>query len=65
MPDALSADLARWREAGADYRVIELSADRAVVELTTCLGERVALVESRDRDLIEHLRRAVGGAPPG
>jgi hypothetical protein len=51
------ADLERWREHGAIYRVLELREERAVVQLCTCYGEPVELIESDDRDLIAYLRK--------
>jgi hypothetical protein len=48
--------LERWRDHGADYRVLYLSDERAIVELLTCLGEPVDRLESDDPSLLEHLR---------
>ena len=50
--------LERWRDFGADYRVVQLSDERAIVELCTCFGEPVERLESSDPDLLEYLRRA-------
>ena len=50
-------DLERWEEHGAVWRARELSDERAVVELCTCYGEPVDLVQSEDPDLIEIVRR--------
>ncbi len=50
------ADLKRWRDHGAHYRVLELSDDHAVVELCACHGEPVERFESDDPALIAYLR---------
>jgi len=51
------ADLARWRDHGATYRVLELRDDHAVVQLSTCSGEPVELLESSQPELIAYLRK--------
>jgi hypothetical protein len=51
------ADLERWRDHGATYRVLELRDEHAVVQLCTCYGEPVELLESGDPDLIAYLRK--------
>jgi hypothetical protein len=56
MSDALTT-LERWTDSGADFKVLHLSDDAAVVDLTTCSGEPMERLESSDRDLIEYLRR--------
>jgi hypothetical protein len=38
----------RWVLFGAPWRVVELSGDRAVVDLCTCAGEPVKRLESDD-----------------
>lgn len=48
--------LERWRDAGADYRVVHLSDDVAVVDLCTCDGQPMERLESTDRPLIDYLR---------
>ena len=48
--------LERWLDYGAQYRVIELSGGRAVLELRTCHGEPVDRLESTDERLIRFLR---------
>ncbi|HKP89500.1 MAG TPA: hypothetical protein VJT75_05940 [Thermoleophilaceae bacterium] len=50
--------LERWVEHGATFAVIELSRDRAVVELRTCYGEPVERLESSDPKLVRYLHRA-------
>ena len=49
------AVLERWRDSGADFRVVHLSEGAAVVELCTCLGDAVERIESRDPRLLEYL----------
>jgi hypothetical protein len=49
-------DLERWELHGATWRAVELSDARAVVELCTCYGEPVDLVQSQDPALIEFVR---------
>jgi hypothetical protein len=50
------AVLERWTDHGALYRVLELTDERAVVQLQTCYGEPVDLLESSDARLIAFLR---------
>ena len=47
----------RWTDSGADYRVVHLSDDAAIVDLCTCHGEPMERLVSSDRRLIEYLRR--------
>ena len=56
MADDPIAVLERWTDHGALYRVLELTDKRAVVQLQTCYGEPVDLLESDDARLIEFLR---------
>jgi len=51
------ATIERWTDSGADYRVVHLSDDAAVVDLTTCDGQPMERLESADPRLIEFLRR--------
>ena len=50
-------DLQRWRDHGATWRALELTDERAVVELCTCYGEPVDLVQNEDPALIDFARR--------
>jgi hypothetical protein len=50
--------LERWAFFGAHWRVVELSDERAVVDLSTCMGEQVERLESHDPTLISYLRTA-------
>jgi hypothetical protein len=47
--------LRRWEDHGAVWRVVELTADRAVVDLCTCYGEPVDRIESTDSQLLRFL----------
>lgn len=51
------ADLERWRDHGAAFRVLELREDHAIVELCTCHGEPVDRLESDDPALIAYLQK--------
>ena len=55
-PEDPVAVLERWTDSGAVYRVLELTDDHTVVEMQTCYGEPVDLMESEDRRLIAYLR---------
>jgi hypothetical protein len=50
-------DLERWEEHGAIWRPLEVTDQRAVVELCTCYGEAVDLGESSEPELIAFVRR--------
>jgi hypothetical protein len=56
-PVATIEDLQRWEDHGATWRALELSDERAVVELCTCYGEPVDLVQSEDAVVIAFVRR--------
>jgi len=49
-------DLERWQEHGAIWRTVELTDERATIELCTCYGEPVDLVGSDAPELIEFVR---------
>lgn len=49
--------LERWCDHGAEYRVLVLTDEQAVVELRTCHGEPVERLESSDPELLAYLRR--------
>ena len=49
-------DLIRWEEHGAVWRAIELSDERAVIELCTCHGEPVDVLVGEDPELIRFVR---------
>jgi hypothetical protein len=54
---ATIAELQDWTLNGATWEPVQLSDERAVVELCTCHGERVDVVESGDPEVIEFVRR--------
>jgi hypothetical protein len=57
--DELTIDrLERWALFGAHWRVVELSRDRALVDLCACTGELVERMECADMTVIEYLRSA-------
>jgi len=49
-------ELKDWELGGAEWRAVEVSDDRAVVELCTCYGERVDVVTSETPEVIEFIR---------
>ncbi len=48
--------LTRWEENGATWRALEIDDDHAVVELCTCYGEPVDLLQGDAPELIEYVR---------
>jgi hypothetical protein len=54
---ATIGELERWQDHGAVWRPVELSDTRVVVELCTCYGEPVDMVQSEDAELIAFVRR--------
>jgi hypothetical protein len=59
-PSVTVEDLERWTDNGAVWRPLEVSDDRAVVELCTCYGEAVDVVEGREPELIAYVREHAG-----
>jgi hypothetical protein len=55
-PSITIADLERWEEDGATWRTLELTDERAVVELCTCYGEPVDTLQSESPEFIEFVR---------
>ncbi len=55
-PTITVEDLERWTDHGAQWRTLELSDERAVVELCTCYGEPVDVVESGTAEVIAYVR---------
>lgn len=49
-------ELEDWTLNGATWRPLELSETRAVVELCTCHGETVDVVETEDPEVIGFVR---------
>jgi hypothetical protein len=50
--------LERWTLFGAQWHPLELSSGRAVVELCSCTGEPVDVLQSNDPAVISYLRAA-------
>ncbi|MEA2214194.1 MAG: hypothetical protein QOF83_4142 [Solirubrobacteraceae bacterium] len=50
------AELDRWRDHGATWRLLELTQDHIEVELCTCYGEAVDRVRCTDPEVIAFLR---------
>ncbi|HUJ34524.1 MAG TPA: hypothetical protein VLW51_04895 [Solirubrobacteraceae bacterium] len=56
------SELEHWELNGAIWRPLEVSGARAVVELCSCSGERMDVVEGDAPDLIEFVRARPDGA---
>jgi hypothetical protein len=50
------SELERWADHGAQWRALEISDEHAVVELCTCYGESVDVVQGRTPELIAYVR---------
>ena len=50
------ADLERWELFGATWRVVELSDERAVLDMCACTGQLVERRDSDDPALIDYVR---------
>jgi hypothetical protein len=50
------SELEDWELHGATWRAVELGPERILLELCSCSGEPMDLVESNDRKLIEYVR---------
>ena len=50
--------LERWVLFGAQWRIVDISTDHAVVEFRTCTGELVERAASDDQAVIDYLRTA-------
>jgi hypothetical protein len=60
-PSVTAEDLVRWTDHGAVWRTLEVSDALAVVELCTCYGEPVDVVEGRAPDVIAYVRSVLAG----
>jgi len=49
-------NLKDWELNGATWRPVEVRDDHALLELCSCTGERMDLVESDEPELIEYVR---------
>jgi hypothetical protein len=56
------ADLERWELFGATWRVVELSDERAVLDMCACTGQLVERRVSDDRALVDYVRAAAASA---
>ena len=50
------SELEDWELHGATWRAVELGPERILLELCSCSGEPMDLVQSNDRKLIEYVR---------
>jgi hypothetical protein len=55
-PSVSVEDLERWEDSGATWRALEVTDERAVVELCTCYGEPVDTLQTRVPEVIEYVR---------
>ncbi len=55
-PPITVEDLERWADNGATWRALEVTDERAVVELCTCYGEPVDMLQSEAPEVIEFVR---------
>ena len=55
-PPLTVAALRRWEDNGATWRALEVSDERAVVELCTCSGEPVDTLQGVAPEFIEFVR---------
>jgi hypothetical protein len=51
-----------WELHGATWRAVEVSDERAVIELCSCSGEPMDLVQGDDARLIEYVRTHRGSS---
>jgi hypothetical protein len=56
MRAATVAELEDWEQSGAVWQAVEVTPQRAVVDLCTCSGEPMDRVESEDREFIAFVR---------
>jgi hypothetical protein len=59
------AELERWELFGATWRVVELSDDRALLDMCACTGQLVERRSSDDPKLIERVRALAATSPRG
>jgi hypothetical protein len=51
-------DLERWTLSGGHWRLVDISNERAVVDLCACTGEPMERLEYDDPEVIAHLPSA-------
>jgi hypothetical protein len=56
-PPATIESLTNWEDHGAIWRAVEVTSQRAVIELCSCYGEPIDLVQSSDPEVIAFVRR--------
>jgi hypothetical protein len=56
--------LERWVLLGGTWRIRSISADRAEIELCTCVGEPVERLESSDPGFLAHVAARREQVPP-
>jgi len=54
--EATIRELEDWERNGAVWRPVEISANRAVVDLCSCTGELMERVESDDPGFVDFVR---------
>jgi hypothetical protein len=57
-------DLERWELFGATWRVVELSDERALLDMCACTGQLVERRASDDPALIDYVRDAAAAGQP-
>ncbi len=55
-PSVTVEDLERWEDHGAMWRTLEITDERATIELCTCYGEPVDVVGSEAPEVLEFVR---------
>jgi hypothetical protein len=50
----------RWEDHGAQWRTVQVSDERVVIDLCTCTGEPVERLDSSDPELIRLARERAG-----
>jgi hypothetical protein len=50
------AELEDWEQGGAMWQAVEITHQRAIVDLCSCLGEPMDRVQSEDPGFIEFVR---------
>jgi hypothetical protein len=60
-PPVTVEDLERWTDHGATWRTLEVTDRLAVLELCTCYGEPVDVVEGSAEELIAYVRERRNG----
>lgn len=56
MPETPLERLERWEDFGATWRTLELDSEHVVLQLCTCHGEPVDVLQSEDPGVIAFVR---------